>query len=196
MTPRWGCRATISAKCRSRAFLYFTGVVNGAENGGLGTSNGGSYGIDTLQTIDASLTQQYHTHTFKYGFEHLIQQQGGGGLGASAGSFSFGSATNTSSDSWTCLNPVSSCTSSVGNGSNIAQFLLGMPLSGSIGVNATAFWSQHYTAAYFQDDWRVSSTLTLDLGLRWDYHTGVSDRKSTRLNSSHLGISYAVFCLK
>src|ERR1035438_1948527 len=25
---------------------------------------------------------------------------------------------------------------------------------------------------------------------------GISDRKSTRLNSSHLGISYAVFCLK
>src|SRR5262245_64851241 len=25
---------------------------------------------------------------------------------------------------------------------------------------------------------------------------GMSDRKSTRLNSSHLGISYAVFCLK
>src|SRR5437899_6695608 len=25
---------------------------------------------------------------------------------------------------------------------------------------------------------------------------GVQDRKSTRLNSSHLGISYAVFCLK
>src|ERR1039458_5091422 len=27
-------------------------------------------------------------------------------------------------------------------------------------------------------------------------HLSVSDRKSTRLNSSHLGISYAVFCLK
>src|SRR5258705_5211731 len=26
--------------------------------------------------------------------------------------------------------------------------------------------------------------------------TGRTDRKSTRLNSSHLGISYAVFCLK
>src|SRR5258705_9152067 len=25
---------------------------------------------------------------------------------------------------------------------------------------------------------------------------GIPDRKSTRLNSSHLGISYAVFCLK
>src|SRR5258705_9204625 len=28
------------------------------------------------------------------------------------------------------------------------------------------------------------------------YHGWSEDRKSTRLNSSHLGISYAVFCLK
>src|SRR5471030_3461573 len=28
------------------------------------------------------------------------------------------------------------------------------------------------------------------------YWNGQKDRKSTRLNSSHLGISYAVFCLK
>src|SRR5205814_5022830 len=32
---------------------------------------------------------------------------------------------------------------------------------------------------------------------RWDYvYYFKQDRKSTRLNSSHLGISYAVFCLK
>src|SRR3712207_9000937 len=29
-----------------------------------------------------------------------------------------------------------------------------------------------------------------------DQHPGVADRKSTRLNSSHANISYAVFCLK
>src|SRR5437899_4027892 len=28
------------------------------------------------------------------------------------------------------------------------------------------------------------------------HYVDVADRKSTRLNSSHLGISYAVFCLK
>src|SRR5258705_8014512 len=28
------------------------------------------------------------------------------------------------------------------------------------------------------------------------YRAQIPDRKSTRLNSSHLGISYAVFCLK
>src|SRR5262245_63402832 len=31
---------------------------------------------------------------------------------------------------------------------------------------------------------------------RWPDVVRASDRKSTRLNSSHLGISYAVFCLK
>src|SRR5437899_7689360 len=33
-------------------------------------------------------------------------------------------------------------------------------------------------------------------GSRNHYHPPQRDRKSTRLNSSHLGISYAVFCLK
>src|SRR5256885_9018000 len=30
----------------------------------------------------------------------------------------------------------------------------------------------------------------------WGTHAAAADRKSTRLNSSHLVISYAVFCLK
>src|SRR5215208_7632312 len=31
---------------------------------------------------------------------------------------------------------------------------------------------------------------------RFEWHVGKRDRKSTRLNSSHVAISYAVFCLK
>src|SRR5262245_51144378 len=59
------------------------------------------------------------------------------------------------------------------------------------------------------DDRQVTSgvfNLDLDFGsalyagdARWlqiEVRQGRSDRKSTRLNSSHLGISYAVFCLK
>src|SRR5690625_5349598 len=34
------------------------------------------------------------------------------------------------------------------------------------------------------------------LGLLGPYLVGMADRKSTRLNSSHVAISYAVFCLK
>src|SRR5262245_64985430 len=35
-----------------------------------------------------------------------------------------------------------------------------------------------------------------DRGNQWNKPGSTPDRKSTRLNSSHLGISYAVFCLK
>src|SRR5437899_8191591 len=34
------------------------------------------------------------------------------------------------------------------------------------------------------------------VALYWTVKAWFQDRKSTRLNSSHLGISYAVFCLK
>src|SRR5690242_20880332 len=35
-----------------------------------------------------------------------------------------------------------------------------------------------------------------EAGLARVIHAGYQDRKSTRLNSSHMSISYAVFCLK
>src|SRR5437870_11462571 len=49
---------------------------------------------------------------------------------------------------------------------------------------------------YFGDDtftWRVTDA---DGGISAPFTTQRSDRKSTRLNSSHVAISYAVFCLK
>src|SRR5437899_8191008 len=44
------------------------------------------------------------------------------------------------------------------------------------------------------ETWR--SELVSDFGFDRLEGQGLKDRKSTRLNSSHLGISYAVFCLK
>src|SRR5258705_3913871 len=41
----------------------------------------------------------------------------------------------------------------------------------------------------------IDASLTLDVVVRHPRRL-VLDRKSTRLNSSHLGISYAVFCFK
>src|SRR5256885_9915331 len=43
----------------------------------------------------------------------------------------------------------------------------------------------------------IRDVTSLDQRLAAEFHGGlVQDRKSTRLNSSHLVISYAVFCLK
>src|SRR5256885_16932213 len=44
-----------------------------------------------------------------------------------------------------------------------------------------------------RDDYSLGGTSNSSLpGIQWNFR----DRKSTRLNSSHLVISYAVFCLK
>src|SRR5690625_5404599 len=44
---------------------------------------------------------------------------------------------------------------------------------------------------------KVSRTLLLGVGsFLFKWRANVLDRKSTRLNSSHVAISYAVFCLK
>src|SRR5258705_3943342 len=42
----------------------------------------------------------------------------------------------------------------------------------------------------------VGEQVAVEIGVILPVIARVGDRKSTRLNSSHLGISYAVFCLK
>src|SRR5258707_4761832 len=42
----------------------------------------------------------------------------------------------------------------------------------------------------------LSGWLAASCGVSWPSSIETSDRKSTRLNSSHANISYAVFCLK
>lgn len=62
-----------------------------------------------------------------------------------------------------------------------SDFFLGMPTRIGRGVN-TGTWGQRNNifSAYVQDDWRVSSTLTLNLGLRYELNTPwveVNDRQ-------------------
>jgi hypothetical protein len=144
-----------------------TGIVSGAENGGLGTNQAASYTNDTNQEMSGSVTQTFKSHTFHYGANFLLQQEGTGGLGQQGGNFAF-------SNAWTDQNPdATACTYC---GSALASMLLDLPTSGTIPDPATAFWSQHYTGFYFQDTWRTTTRLTLNYGLRWDYERPVSER--------------------
>lgn len=65
--------------------------------------------------------------------------------------------------------------STAGNG--FASLLLGTGASGSLQANYKNVATQSfYIAGYFNDDWRVTPTLTLSLGLRWDMDTPRTER--------------------
>ena len=61
-------------------------------------------------------------------------------------------------------------------GYGVASFLLGTPASGT----AQRWFDHTYTvknfAAFVQDDWKASPRLTLNLGLRWEFEGGMTDR--------------------
>src|SRR5699024_12186862 len=70
-------------------------------------------------------------------------------------------------------------------------------IAGATGVgngNASSRIIRQYSGA--QDNAAELGCIDVVVGLFLGFHIGIPDRKSTRLNSSHVSISYAVFCLK
>jgi len=64
---------------------------------------------------------------------------------------------------------------SVLEGNGFASFLLGAASSGNVDVNPVMHYQWFYFAPWIQDDWRVTSKWTLNLGLRWDFNGSVKE---------------------
>jgi hypothetical protein len=63
------------------------------------------------------------------------------------------------------------------SGFDFADFLLGLPQTTAMAFgNADKFFRSSSYAGYFDDDWRVSSSFTVKLGVRWDYETPVTEK--------------------
>ncbi len=68
-------------------------------------------------------------------------------------------------------------------GDGYASFLLGYPSGGQSNYAAYPFYRQWYIAPYIQDDWKVNSRLTLNMGLRYDINEPVTE-KYNRLDAA------------
>lgn len=71
-----------------------------------------------------------------------------------------------------------------GAGTPLASFLLGYPDQTGIAtvINPDTYaYSMHY-AFFGQDDWKVSSNLTLNFGLRWEFHPSFHDHNYNLAN--------------
>ena len=60
-------------------------------------------------------------------------------------------------------------------GGELASLLLGVP-GGSMGRTASYAERDHYFALYLQDDWKLSRKLSVNLGLRWERESPMSER--------------------
>jgi hypothetical protein len=159
-----GFPSSLAAEATKRS-LEFPGIaiagLTSASAGGnsLGAPGGTWLKYHPIMYVGRSdLTKIMGNHTVKVGVEFrkffLDQLQAGNASGAYA--FDAG---------WTQQNP-SVANSTQGNG--MASFLLGTMSSGNMAhLSDAAIWSK-YLALYVQDDWRVSTNLTFNVGLRWD----------------------------
>jgi hypothetical protein len=117
------------------------------------------------QLINGALTKSAGHHNFTFGAEYRR-------LRLNFQDYSNAPGTYTFSGAFTQANPSSSDGLS---GSDIADLLLGVPISGEVDLTTRLNTYLDYNALFAQDDWRITRRLTLNLGVRWESETGLKE---------------------
>ncbi|MBC7796071.1 MAG: TonB-dependent receptor [Pyrinomonadaceae bacterium] len=124
-----------------------------------------------LFSIQPTFTQIYGNNTFKYGYDYRRLMETRQTNGFNSGRFLFTGAftSQASNTNATIVNET---------GREIAAFLLGIPTANAnslIEQSASYNVKSNYHGFFFQNDWRVTPKLTLNLGLRYELESGLSE---------------------
>jgi len=133
-------------------------------------------------TIVGDVSKQWNRHLMKFGTRLGQTRSTVINTGLWYGSFAF-------SPVWTQRNPQQADSTS---GNDFASFLLGYPTSGYTDSNAQASVQNKLASFYFQDDIKLSSKLTVNLGLRWDIQTAPTERYNRNVYMFDPNATYAL----
>jgi hypothetical protein len=129
-----------------------------------------SYGGSTLsstnywsRSLNGSVSKYLGRHSLKTGVDYRVIHVGGTPA-VNAGSYSF-------TASFTGKSPTSTV---LGTGASLASMLVGYPASGSVTTAESLQQMAKGVGVFVQDDFRLTSKLTLNFGLRYEYDWGVS----------------------
>jgi hypothetical protein len=127
-------------------------------------NSGGNYTDQPLNTFQFfnSYTKMAGQHTIKFGGELRLQDYSNVTWAGSTGTYTFDAGTWVKS---------SSSGSAPTMGGSLAQFLLGLPTSGSYNITSPYKVDSYYGVMFLQDDWHARSNLTFNMGLRWEHVT-------------------------
>jgi len=131
---------------------------------------------DAVIQVSDSLVWTHGRHVFHTGFEYWRYRVNSfySGNSGSLGAILFSGA-------FTSENPVAP--SAGGNGFGGADFFLGMPSAYGSGLTCCVWAHRSSTiAGYVQDDWRATSSLTLNLGVRYEAFTPWVEKDDRQVN--------------
>ncbi len=131
-----------------------------------GDSGGDRTPFDSYQIFMAA-TKLVGKHTLKFGTDLRTQRESSNSFGNSSGIYVF-------NQNWT-RGPLDNAPNAP-LGQDLAAFMLGLPTGGSFDVNGSRTQSAKYFAFFLQDDLRLTSTFSLNLGLRYEKETGTIER--------------------
>ena len=126
------------------------------------------YPIDQQQIVE-NISTVRGRHSLKGGFEYRRSRNFEVNFPTASGSFGF----------------TTQATGQPGNaatGNGLASLLLGFPNTFTAVQTDELDRHSYYLAAFFQDDWTIGRSLTLNLGVRWETDTPIVD-KDNRMNS-------------
>ncbi|MBI3695026.1 MAG: carboxypeptidase regulatory-like domain-containing protein, partial [Acidobacteria bacterium] len=122
-----------------------------------------------LHALLATFTKLTGRHSLKFGADYRLVRWNRLSQGSQAvGDFTFNPV-------FTQADP-STNSSADRSGSAMASLLLAAPASGSLGYNSPLSLQNHYVAGFMQEDWKLSTRLTLNFGLRYELETPYTER--------------------
>jgi trimeric autotransporter adhesin len=128
----------------------------------LGVTDNNSYYVHASDNFSLAVSKYLGRHSVKAGFDYRKIKAAGNDANDAAGNYNFNGIFTKSS-------PTSAGT----GGADLADMLLGYPSSAAIYTSTKLTDIANYYGIYIQDDFRVSSRLTINAGLRWEHEPGL-----------------------